>query len=330
MKSKLSLERGVTTYNLTIIIPHYNSLATLEYLLSTIPEKQDIQIVVVDDNSSFTEIDKEQLKVFIKRENTVFLKNDSGKKGAGACRNIGLEQALGKWILFADADDYFLEGFIEEVEKFYRSANDIVFFTPTSIELDTLQISDRHIRYSSILENYTRKPDFRTETFIRFSFFVPWSKLFRKSFIDENSIRFDETLASNDIMFSTKAGFHMEKFEVASASIYCVTRSRGSLTMKLNQEIYFIRLYVFLDYWEFLRRNITSEQLAVLNVNGRWLLAGAVEYKLRLIDIFKVYIEIRKNKLPIFELKLINPLFFFNKTIYFFNKHKKDKKYYAK
>lgn len=322
--------RGAITYNLTIIIPHYNSVASLGYLLGTIPERQDVQIVIVDDNSSISVEDSEHFSSFIKRDHLVFLKNDSGKKGAGACRNIGLEKALGEWIFFADADDYFLEGFMGEVEKFFGSANDVVFFTPTSIETDTRKVSDRHIRYSTILENYRKQPNFRNETFLRFAFFVPWSKLFRKGFIEARHIRFDETLASNDIMFSTKAGFHMEKFEAVPVVIYCVTRSKGSLTMKLNQEIYFVRLHVFLHYWAFLRRNISPEQLAVLNVNGRWLLAGALEYKLGWIDLFKVYREIRKNKLPIFEWKLVNPFFFFNKTLHFLNKHKKDKKYYAK
>lgn len=317
-------------YNLSIIIPHYNSVASLEYLLQTIPERKDIQIIVIDDNSTLNKEEFGKMMSLKKSDNLVCMKNDSGKKGAGACRNIGLDNALGKWILFADSDDYFLEGFSEEIEKFYESSNEVVFFTPTSIEIDTQKISDRHIRYSNILENYIKEPNFHTETFLRYAFYVPWSKLIRRSFIAENNIRFDETLASNDLMFSTKVGYHMKKFEVASEVIYCVTRSKGSLTMSLNQDIYFIRFNVFIEYWNFLKRNIEPEQVAILNLNGRWLLAGALEYKLSLIDTLKVYMKIRKNKLPVFELKLMNPIFFFNKTIHIYNKHKKDKKYYAK
>ena len=39
-------------YNVSIIIPHYNSPDLLAVLLDSIPEKEDIQIIVVDDNST--------------------------------------------------------------------------------------------------------------------------------------------------------------------------------------------------------------------------------------------------------------------------------------
>lgn len=38
--------------NLSIIIPHYNTPDLLEKLIRSIPVDKDIQIVVVDDNSS--------------------------------------------------------------------------------------------------------------------------------------------------------------------------------------------------------------------------------------------------------------------------------------
>ena len=37
---------------LTIIIPHYNTPEMLETLLESIPERNEIQIIVVDDNST--------------------------------------------------------------------------------------------------------------------------------------------------------------------------------------------------------------------------------------------------------------------------------------
>ena len=92
--------------NLTIIIPHKNSTKTLIRLLDTIPSKKDVEIIVVDNGSNSESI--ETLKRKIYHENIkVFYKDSDG--WAGKARNVGLEQALGKWILFADADDYFTE-----------------------------------------------------------------------------------------------------------------------------------------------------------------------------------------------------------------------------
>src|SRR5699024_10534236 len=107
---------------LTIIIPHYNSPVLLERLLKTIPQTKEIQVIVIDDNSD--EIYKEKY-LEIKKEHNInieYLCNYSNKKGAGSCRNIGLERVLGEWVLFADADDYFTEDFFEVIQKYLQAS----------------------------------------------------------------------------------------------------------------------------------------------------------------------------------------------------------------
>src|SRR5690554_3662855 len=123
---------------LSIIIPHFNSPRLLEKLIASIPVREDIQIIVIDDNST---VDKEIYQRLVKNtsasHHVLFLKNNSGKKGAGACRNIGLKWSTGHWVLFADADDYFVEGFYQKIKRFFNSEYDVIFFMPTSMELDT-------------------------------------------------------------------------------------------------------------------------------------------------------------------------------------------------
>ena len=91
----------------SVIIPHYNSAKRLIRLLNTLEDSEDIEIIVIDDKSTETLYDLEQQ--ILKRDNTIILNNSSENKGAGVSRNIGLEAATGDWLLFADADDYFLE-----------------------------------------------------------------------------------------------------------------------------------------------------------------------------------------------------------------------------
>lgn len=96
-------------YKISIIIPHYNSTLSLKYLLSTIPDKPEIQVIVVDDRSTLDNERYDKLIKTVRRENILFLRNTSENKGAGVCRNIGLNYAKGEWILFSDSDDYFIE-----------------------------------------------------------------------------------------------------------------------------------------------------------------------------------------------------------------------------
>ena len=58
-------------------------------------------------------------------------------KGAGYARNVGLSLAKGKWLLFADADDFFNLGFLNVLDNYIDSDNDIVYFSANSINIDT-------------------------------------------------------------------------------------------------------------------------------------------------------------------------------------------------
>src|SRR5690606_29417331 len=94
----------------SIIIPHYNSTELLEKLISTIPEISSIQTIVVDDHSNeFHKNRLMEIEQANKNRNILFLTNDLDKKNAGSSRNKGLKHAKGKWVLFADSDDYFVE-----------------------------------------------------------------------------------------------------------------------------------------------------------------------------------------------------------------------------
>ena len=89
----------------SVIIPHKNIPKLLERCLQSIPSRNDIQIIVVDDCSDKDVICK--VERLCSLYNTLLIKTTEGK-GAGYVRNIGLTRAIGKWVLFADADDFFL------------------------------------------------------------------------------------------------------------------------------------------------------------------------------------------------------------------------------
>ena len=92
-------------YNYTIIIPHYKIIDLLGRALNSIPDREDIQILVVDDNSGIEKCKFEKLNNFQKANCKFIFTYKSG--GAGYVRNEGLTRALGKWLLFLDADDFF-------------------------------------------------------------------------------------------------------------------------------------------------------------------------------------------------------------------------------
>ena len=91
----------------SIIIPHYDIPDLLMRCLKSIPVSKEIQVIVVDDNSPEADTYLEKYPE-LSRPYLEFIRTTKGG-GAGYARNIGLEHAKGEWLLFADADDFYVE-----------------------------------------------------------------------------------------------------------------------------------------------------------------------------------------------------------------------------
>lgn len=79
----------------SIIIPHFNWADLLKKLLDSIPQRTEMEIIVVVDNSTENKMDM----LVGKYHNAFFFKNDGIVHSAGKCRNIGIEHALGECLL---------------------------------------------------------------------------------------------------------------------------------------------------------------------------------------------------------------------------------------
>lgn len=245
----------------SFIIPHKNSPKLLQRCLASIPRDENIQIIVVDDNSSadivdfnhFPGKDDECVEVYFTKEG----------KGAGYARNVGLKYALGKWIIFADADDFFTENALSILNTQYNNKADIVFFYSQSIYDDTKEKADRSTMYNSLVNDYLN--DRAIENKIRVGFLVPWAKMIKRCLIENNNIKFDEVPAANDVYFAVLAGLAAKCIDAVPESIYVVTVNRGSITRRRIYEIAFSQYYVNLKRNLYLRKvGLSIEQHSIL------------------------------------------------------------------
>ncbi|MFI3164490.1 MAG: glycosyltransferase family 2 protein [Bacillota bacterium] len=289
--------------DLSIIIPHYNSVTLLGKLLGSIPNRENIDIIVVDDRSDTNIYEFDEIK--LKNSHVKFISNSRTNKGAGAARNCGLEQAKGRWVLFADADDYFLPHFYDVVERYSESDSDIIFFKPTSIELDTGNISDRHVAFCDAIDKYMAGTDNEDE--VRRNIVVPWSKLIKRSLITKYDIWFDEIMVSNDMMFSVKAGYYADKISVSNEQIYCVTRNVGTLTTVVSAESFITRTEVQMRYIKFWDDRHGGRK-RMNDYNGLDRLVYCVSLKLGYKCVIDTYKLLRRNGVKIFRLKYLNIL----------------------
>lgn len=291
--------------NLSVIIPHYNTPDLLQKLIDSIPHIEDIQIIVVDDRSDM-HVDKLECLKDKYKDHVEFYRNDDLSKGAGTCRNIGLRHADGKWILFADSDDFFLEGMYDAVSAYFDSEFDVVFFRPTSIYYDTGEISDRHITFEKYMDAYLANPTRENLLRLKISLSSPWSKLIRHELLHQHDIWFDEVLHFNDMMFSVKAGHYSKNIAVSEKVIYCIVKITGSLTMQISWDAYEIRLQEYLKVCDFLKEHYSLKDLKAMHYTGMSRLYIALKHHYGIKKYMFVIKAFREHGIPLFSLDQIN------------------------
>lgn len=230
-------------YSYSIIIPHKNIPNLLRRCLSSIPRRKDIQTIVVDDNSDLNSTNLETLKSAYPKVEFLSVENN---RGAGACRNIGLENALGKWVIFIDADDYLIGTPADVWDSCYNSDADVVYFNITSADCDKMTIATRHLEKENEFKRLA-KNQAELERYLRFKFTEPWGKLFRRDFLIQYNITFQESIVANDYLFSVLTGLYARKIEFSNHIFYCVTVRQDSLSYSMfnSNDRLFSRMNVY-------------------------------------------------------------------------------------
>ena len=312
--------------DIVIIIPHYNSPRLLSRMLASIPHNDLIAVIIVDDRS--TEGIDELHRLVADENRAILLKNNTPNKGAGTARNVGLDFVMehmpaAKWIMFADADDFFLPGFDNIVIEIINTEKDlpdsesgttvlpdrqtdIIFFTPTSVNPDGT-LGMRHEVYAELINKYCNEPSKTNEEILKAKFFVVWSKLYRASLIFDNDIRFDEVIASNDVMFAIKCNFLARQIEASKDETYCVTQGSGTLTTKKSEEIFDARLKVEFDQIAFIRQRVSK---ATYKQISSWSFAKVIKaYEwFGLKKALETFMVSSRHGQPLIRLRLLNPV----------------------
>lgn len=269
------------TIQFSIIIPHKNIPSLLQRCLDSIPLRDDVQIIIVDDNSDPEKVDFNTFPGYDRKDVQIIFTKDG--KGAGYARNTGLDAAVGKWLIFMDADDLFTEHYNLILDDSIDSQDDIVLFDHEARLSDDLsKKSSRNGYYHQLIQSFVENHDSETEKLVRLTIHPLWGKIIRRSYVVEHGIRFSETRWSNDALFAVKVGIFTEKMRVDGRCFYIVTQRSESLTSNFcgsSNEIH-TRLVeamkiddvLKLHHFDKLAKNANELLCAALQKNGVWAL----------------------------------------------------------
>jgi len=211
----------------SFIIPHHNTPLLLNRCLDSIPQQSNIQIIVVDDNSD------EGKKPIINRSDVeIYYLDATQTKGAGHARNVGLGYAKGRWLLFADADDYYKNNFINVLDEYVDEDIDVLYFN----------FEHKDEQRNKILFDLPFQNDFLeydasdvSKEKIKFHHNVPWTKMVRHAFLRAHGIIFEEVPNGNDILFSMLVGRYARLILVEKKMLYVYVRNEDSITNDKRQ-----------------------------------------------------------------------------------------------
>lgn len=227
-----------TRVDLSVIIPLYNAQHTLDACLKSVCNQKEIllEIILINDGSS--DATHEMCLRYAENDSRIkFITRQNG--GVAAARNSGLEIASGKYITFADQDDWIEpDAYTVLVKEADNENADMVVFG-YSKDMDgsvSLMQNRRHIpKIISEKEDLIRYAFFREE-YRAFAAFV-WNKIFKREFLEKYDITFDGTLRrGDDVLFFAEVAAYGPKTVYVDKNYYHYVQRADSVVHTLTKE----------------------------------------------------------------------------------------------
>lgn len=201
---------------ISVIISVYNVEKYLHVCINSILKQsyQDFEIICIDDAS--TDSSTKILEYFAEKDSRIKIIKNKLNMGPGQSRNKGIEVAKGKYILFLDSDDWYSPNALELLFNEAEKNNLDIVIAKAIVYYDDKKRFDIERMYNIIsMENFYGKvfnyKDIDASQLLRIPVAV-WSKLYLKSFLNENNIRFPkENLIQEDNPFLIKVLLKLEE-----------------------------------------------------------------------------------------------------------------------
>jgi len=186
---------------LSVIIPVFNGEKTIDRCLNSV-EQQSIQtpleVLVADDGS--TDGTAEILRTHARACKYIKVLH-LAHGGQAAARNAALKQATGEWVCFLDADDYWDADYLKHILPDLKEG------------IDVLQTGYRGFVC-------TRK----------YRFLSAWSKVIRRTFLEEHGIWFPEGMYYDDPVWAARLWQAKPRIALSASTDYNYTFNSQSVT----------------------------------------------------------------------------------------------------
>lgn len=194
---------------ISVIVPVYNVELYLEKCIKSIlcQDFTDYELILIDDGS--TDASAVICDDFSHKENKIKVYHQENK-GVGTARNVGLDKASGRYVMFADADDYFLP-------NAFSCLYELIAKNDSDLALANSLVKDETNEYKLFAFKKTQSQTL----FKDIEHFALWGYIFKSSIINNYKIRFVDGLAySEDRLFLNKLMLFAKKINFSNSECY--------------------------------------------------------------------------------------------------------------
>ena len=198
----------------SVVIPVYNVEDFLGECLDSITNQtlDDIEIICVNDGSSDRSL--EILNEYASNDDgfTVVSQENGGHAVA---TNRGISLAKGEYLYLMDSDDILKLNALEDTVKIAEEKNvDFVIFQAINYYMDKNEYKEQENYSMNKLADFVGEDVFNWRDIKEYLFSItvtPWSKIYRRDFIEKSGAKFPEGLVFDDNVFFWEVLFSAEK-----------------------------------------------------------------------------------------------------------------------
>lgn len=260
----------------SIIVPVYNVEKYVKSCIDSIISQglmSEIELILVDDGST----DKSGKIIETYSDCAVIVHKENG--GLASARNAGLEVATGQWVMFVDSDDILAEGSISALFKAINDYNDADMIVYNARRIDEEgKLGDKLLfsfenDFTMLDDAYALKEYLFNEYAQYKRGWEAWSRLYRKSVIEQYKLRFQDTkkIFAEDLLFSLQYLSHTKKVAYICNIIYLYRVNSQSILGTLDETTILPRLMqLCLNYYESLedknlKKNFSRIAFQIIN-----------------------------------------------------------------
>jgi glycosyltransferase involved in cell wall biosynthesis len=188
---------------ISVIIPVYNGeqyVATCIEALQNQTMQTGYELIFVDDGS--TDKTLEIIRSYAEQDSRICFFSQENK-GISAARNLGMDNCKGEWIVFVDVDDEIASEYLQDISREIEadSTAPVLVYARHYVEKDRKVIDNKKFTRKQLICSLLTEETIE-ELGTDFLLFAAWSKVYKKTFLQDNNITFVEGLRwAEDMVF---------------------------------------------------------------------------------------------------------------------------------